>query len=161
MIRSRDNLSLVIPNNKTIEHERLKVYILQITIHMKPCNLHTNITHVCRLCIYSGSIWYHINTLPQEGFDPPQQRVDCYQSTTPTSKPPRLDASYKSYSKIKMCYHCDRLRKSNELFFLCELMLQQDLEIVEMWNSNLGFYFTNCILFFCVGSNRVASGLII
>ena len=49
---------------------------------MQPCRLHTHITHVCRLCIYSGSIWYHINTLPQAGFDPPKQREDCYQSTT-------------------------------------------------------------------------------
>ena len=40
------------------------------------------ITHVCRLYIYSGSIWYHINTLSQARFDPPKQREDCYQSTT-------------------------------------------------------------------------------
>ena len=40
------------------------------------------VSQVCRLCIYSGSIWYHIKTLPQAGFDPPKQREDYYQFTT-------------------------------------------------------------------------------
>ena len=57
-------------------------YKLQSFTYMEPCFLHTHITHVCRLCIYSGSIWYHLNTLPQAGFDPLKQREGCNQSTT-------------------------------------------------------------------------------
>ena len=65
------------PNKETDSRRRVKQ--VPASSFMQPCSLHTHITHVC---ICRGSIWHHINTLPQAGFDPLKQREDCYQSTT-------------------------------------------------------------------------------